>query len=127
MHQRLKYVQVSFLSTFCHFSQQQKRTGKLFYERDDNGAFLFVCLLGGVLFCHCFLCVCLCVCLCVFVVVVVVCVFLCVCVWVFCCCCCFGEGSAFAELIVLSDDHITRVPIPLTSVCTMRTLSRRKL
>ena len=98
MHQRFKYVQVSFLSTFCHFSQQQKGTGKLFYECDDNGAFLFVC--WGV------------------------CCFVVFCVWFF-----FfgGGGSALVKLIVLSDYHITGVPIPLTSVCTMRTLSRRKL
>ena len=97
MHQCFKYVQVSFLSTFCHFSQQQKGTGKLFYECDDNGAFLFVC--WGVC---CFVVFCLLLLL-------------------------FLGGSALVKLIVLSDDHITGVPIPLTSVCTMRTLSRRKL
>ena len=60
------------------------------------------------------------------------CLFVGVCVFFggfFCVCFFFGGGggSALVKLIVLSDDHITGVPIPLTSVCTMRTLSRRKL
>ena len=62
------------------------------------------------------------------------CLFVGVCVvFLFFVCVCFffwgggGGESALVKLIVLSDDHITGVPILLTSVCTMRTLSRRKL